>query len=132
MKTNGSISSKIFYTFFLIIFISILSFFYRTNHITDNNALNEGTLGIPMDLNPLLLSKKQSEKDIAGLIFNSLFKLDPEGQVMPDLAKSWNVTPDGKTFTIKLRESVYWHDGELLTAADINFTLSYLRNNSAL
>ncbi|MDG1990057.1 MAG: ABC transporter substrate-binding protein [Dehalococcoidia bacterium] len=85
-----------------------------------------------MDLNPLLLSKKQSEKDIAGLIFNSLFKLDPEGQVMPDLAKSWNVTPDGKTFTIKLRESVYWHDGELLTAADINFTLSYLRNNSAL
>lgn len=132
MKTDGSATSKFFYTFFLIIFISMLSFFFSTNRIVDNNALNEGTIGIPLNLNPLLLSKIQSEKDMASLIFNGLFKLDSEGNVTPDLAKSWSITPDGKTFTIKLKKSVYWHDGELLTAADVNFTLSYLRNNLAL
>tara|TARA_B110000116_G_C16788817_1_gene562536 strand:- start:1093 stop:2640 length:1548 start_codon:yes stop_codon:yes gene_type:complete len=132
MKTEASVTSKFFYTFFLIIFISILSFFFSTNSIVNNNTLNEGTVGTPLNLNPLLLSKIQSEKDMASLIFNGLFKLDSEGKIVPDLAKSWNITPDGTTFTIKLKKSVYWHDGVLLTAADVSFTLSYLRNSLTL
>ncbi len=55
-------------------------------------------------------------------IFESLltydFKLDPK----PGLAESWTISPDGRTYTFKLRRNVKWHDGKPFTADDVVFT----------
>ena len=60
-----------------------------------------------------------------GCLFDNLIRRDPRdsGQtIIPDLAHSWKVSPDGKTYTFFLREGVQFHDGAELTAEDVKAT----------
>jgi peptide/nickel transport system substrate-binding protein len=45
------------------------------------------------------------------------------------LAESWEVSPDGLTWTFHLYEDLTWHDGEPVTAEDVAFTLNYIIDN---
>jgi len=53
------------------------------------------------------------------------------GNVSPDadLAQSWTTSPDGKTWTFKLRSGVKWQDGVPFTSADVVFTYDYIIKN---
>ncbi|PYE32207.1 peptide/nickel transport system substrate-binding protein [Rhizobium sp. PP-CC-3G-465] len=42
---------------------------------------------------------------------------------IPRLAESWTTSPDGKTYTFKLRHGVTWHDGEPFTSKDVAFSI---------
>jgi len=59
------------------------------------------------------------------LIFDQLVRYD-KGDLTPApaLATSWEVAPDGLSWTFKLREGVTWHDGEPFTAEDVAFTFN--------
>jgi peptide/nickel transport system substrate-binding protein len=60
-----------------------------------------------------------------GCMFDNLVRRDPRdsGQtIIPDLAHSWEITEDGKTYTFMLRKGVQFHDGAELTSADIKAT----------
>jgi len=60
-----------------------------------------------------------------GCMFDNLVRRDPRdsGQtIIPDLAHSWQISPDGKTYTFFLREGVQFHDGGELTAEDVKAT----------
>ena len=46
----------------------------------------------------------------------------------PDLAESWTVSPDAKTYTFKLRDGLKFSDGSALTAQDVKFSLERLRD----
>jgi peptide/nickel transport system substrate-binding protein len=59
---------------------------------------------------------------VAGKIYESLLRYDFDLKPMPGLAKSWDISPDGKTYTFKLQENVKWHDGKPFTADDVVFT----------
>ena len=63
-----------------------------------------------------------SPQDIVGGIFSGLVKLDTNLQVVPDIAESWDVSPDGTVFTFTLRESARFHDGRTVTAADFKYS----------
>ena len=43
-------------------------------------------------------------------------------EMEPELATSWSVADDDKTWTVNLRQGVMWHDGTEFTAADVKFT----------
>ena len=60
---------------------------------------------------------------IAAKVFDGLLEYDTELQPQPSLAESWEVSPDGKTVTFKLREGVVFHDGQPLTSADVQFSI---------
>lgn len=60
------------------------------------------------------------------LIFDTLTWKDETG-VIPWLAKSWEVTNDGLTYTFELEENVKWHDGTAFTADDVVFSYSYYK-----
>src|SRR5579872_2279215 len=50
--------------------------------------------------------------------------------IVPDLADSWNWSPDGKTLTFKLHHGVKWHDGQPFTAKDVKCTWDLLTGKS--
>jgi peptide/nickel transport system substrate-binding protein len=64
---------------------------------------------------------------ISTKIFESLLEYKgPALTPMPGLAESWTVSPDGKTYTFKLRQGVQWHDGKPFTSADVKFSIEKL------
>src|SRR3954454_5837039 len=54
--------------------------------------------------------------------FNGLTRPGLEREPTPDLAESWTISDDGKTYVFTLRKDVLWHDGQPFTAADVKFT----------
>ena len=56
-------------------------------------------------------------------IFSGLVTLDSNLEVVPDIAESWDVSPDGKMYTFHLRDDVYFHDGRNVTADDFKSSI---------
>lgn len=75
----------------------------------------------PGMLNPAL-TPSGTTHPVTGQIFNGLVRLDRQFNPVPDLAQSWNVSPDGKTYTFNLVPGVRWHDGVPFTAADVKYS----------
>jgi peptide/nickel transport system substrate-binding protein len=65
--------------------------------------------------------------------YSLLVKIDQHNypKVVPDLAESWTVSPDGRTYTFKLRSGVVFHDGAPLTSADVKASLDRIRKPPA-
>ena len=61
------------------------------------------------------------------LVYSRLTSLTADLAVQPDLAESWTVSPDGKTYTFKLRQAKF-HNGDPLTSADVKFTFDRILN----
>ena len=79
-------------------------------------------VGDPKTFN-YIMANESSSIDIGRFMFWSLLNFDvPTQGVKPGLAESWTNSPDGKTWTFKLRKNLRWSDGELLTADDVIFT----------
>ena len=67
--------------------------------------------------------------DVINMIQSTLVALDWDGKTpLPYLAKSWEVSPDGKTYTFKLREDVQFCSGKKFTAADVVYSFDRQRN----
>ncbi len=74
-------------------------------------------------LNPWL-STSYYDLTVYGAVFDSLTRTEnlETLKVIPELATSWEVAADQKTWTVHLRQGVKWHDGVEFTAADVKFT----------
>src|SRR6266481_9434283 len=60
-----------------------------------------------------------------GCMFDNLIRRDPRDSgktIIPDLAHSWEIAEDGKTYTFHLRQGVQFHDGTDFTSADVKAT----------
>lgn len=55
-----------------------------------------------------------------------LVNVTPDGDFVGDAAESWDVSPDGKSYTFKLRDNVYFHDDTLVTADAVKFSIDRL------
>ncbi|PYM30467.1 MAG: hypothetical protein DMD80_03980 [Candidatus Rokuibacteriota bacterium] len=64
------------------------------------------------------------------MMYNQLVRFEPDMTPVPELAESWHTSPDGLTWTFKLREGVKFHDGQELTSADVKFTFDRLFEKS--
>jgi peptide/nickel transport system substrate-binding protein len=62
------------------------------------------------------------------LIFSGLFKYNTAQELKPDLADKFEVSEDKKVYTIYLKDNLAWHDGEKLTASDVVFTVSLIKD----
>ncbi len=56
-------------------------------------------------------------------MYQSLLKFSQKLEPLPELAKSWELSPDKRTYTFKLQENVFWHDGKPFSADDVIFSI---------
>lgn len=86
-----------------------------------------GTLVMIVQPEPPTLASYQSTSgpvgQVATKVYDGLLEYDFDLKPIPSLAKSWSVSPDGRTITFKLREGVKFHDGKPFTSADVQFTV---------
>ncbi|MDR2180881.1 MAG: ABC transporter substrate-binding protein [Synergistaceae bacterium] len=59
-------------------------------------------------------------------VYDSLLLKDFDGVFHPNLAESWDISPDGLEYTFRLRKGIKWQDGVDFTAADVEFTYRHL------
>jgi oligopeptide transport system substrate-binding protein len=56
------------------------------------------------------------------LAYSGLVAFDPQLNLNPDLAETWDVSPDGTVYTFHLRENAKFHDGRSVTAGDFIYS----------
>ena len=83
-----------------------------------SSTIGEG----PKTFNPFN-SKDNISALMSSIMYDGLLTTNPiTGQPAPKLAKSYTISPDGKTYTLKLRHGIKWSDGKPITADDVVFT----------
>ncbi len=81
-------------------------------------------------LDPIMVVDVASHQ-IVGKIFEPLAQMVPAAtEVMPCLAKAWEISDDGLVYTFYLREGVRFHNGELFTADDVIYSFHRLMDPS--
>ena len=64
---------------------------------------------------------------LLGNVYNGLVKQDETGKIVPDLATSWTVSPDRKTYTFKLVDNAKFTNGQQFTADDAVFSIDRVK-----
>jgi peptide/nickel transport system substrate-binding protein len=91
------------------------------------SVLRIGWGGSPDSLNPgpAVLSEAYV---LFELVYDTMFDLELDGSTYHlTLADKWDVSPDGKTHTFKIKQGIKFHDGQPLTAKDIAFTYNFYK-----
>ncbi|MGH9400077.1 MAG: ABC transporter substrate-binding protein [Thermoanaerobaculia bacterium] len=88
----------------------------------DGGILRRRLIGDPATLNAILQTGLP-EQQVLQYVSRNLLDFDARMRLVPGLAESWEVSGDGRTFTLRLRGEAVWEDGAPVTAADAVFTL---------
>ncbi|GLS28651.1 peptide/nickel transport system substrate-binding protein [Mesorhizobium albiziae] len=81
----------------------------------------------PPHLDPTAGAAAAIDEVLYANVFEGLTRISAQGEVLPDLAESWTVSDDGKSYTFKLHTGVKFHDGTDFTADDVKFSLDRAR-----
>lgn len=97
-----------------IVLTCILIFFLFARYIpTPKETLRIGRVG--------KYSIETFPSDIQSILSKGLVSITPDGKVSPELAQSWEIKDDGRTYIFTLDPEIYWHDGNQLSPADISY-----------
>jgi peptide/nickel transport system substrate-binding protein len=88
----------------------------------------EGVAAQPRYINPILSQTSDADADLAELLYTGLFRDGDTGSVEKHIASDYQVSEDGRTYTVFLRPGVRFHDGEELTADDVVFTVRSIQD----
>jgi len=127
---------KVVFVLFAILLTGVLGFGwqYYKNKTQEVPAFGgeytEGIVGEPKYINPILCHTSEADMSITKLTFASLFKFNSKMELVPELAEKYDISKDGKEYTIYLKKGVKWHDGNELTAKDVLFTTQAIQNPS--
>lgn len=105
---------------------------YVATHRVDMPAVGgeytEALIGEPRFVNPLYASASDVDTDLTHLVYSGLLKWDPESGLANDLASDVQVSEDGKTYTVKIRDDAKFHNGDDVRAADVIFTIDAVQD----
>ncbi len=91
-------------------------------------VLRVGWLGDVDSLNPFVAWSVEAY-EVFRLNYSLLTSWGPSLESVPDLAKSWESSPDGLTWTFNLVDNAKWSDGQPVTSDDVAFTFNYIIDN---
>ena len=96
-----------------------------TGSVSATRLYVEGVLGRAMNASPFG-ARSAADRALVALLFRGLVRLGPGSSVTGDLASRWDVDATGKAWTFRLRDGLYWEDGQPITAEDVAFTVGVL------
>lgn len=92
---------------------------------TSTNIL---TIGVGVDLDPFIpISQNEYIRSICGLPYDTLVKYE-NGEILPCLAASWEISEDGREISMQLRDDVTFHDGTPFNAEAAAKCLLYYKD----
>ncbi|MDD5152974.1 MAG: ABC transporter substrate-binding protein, partial [Candidatus Pacebacteria bacterium] len=136
-KTFSRRERTIFFGAVGVMAITVIVMLFYINHQfivqvpAHKGTLVEGVLNTPAHINPLLATSEigyEADRDLTALIYSGLLRDDGQGGFIPDLAKSYDVSPDGLIYTFTLKPKLLWHDGKSITASDVVFTIKTVQD----
>jgi peptide/nickel transport system substrate-binding protein len=86
------------------------------------DGLSVGMVLEPPHLDPTAGAAAAIREVTYANLFEGLTRIDADGLVRPGLAESWTISPDGLTYTFKLREGVKFHDGAAFDCGNVKFS----------
>jgi len=123
----------IFHITLVLVFISLFYVlgFVNTKYLTSvpssGGTIVEGIVGTPRFVNPVLAITR-ADHDMVALIYSGLIKLNADGNLVPDLAESIEISEDGRTYHVMLKQNIRFHNGDTLMARDVAYTIALIQN----
>lgn len=91
---------------------------------------NDITIGvIDFDTYNPVLTQSPTVRDVCGFIFEPLFGMDSSMRTIGVLANGYKTGADGKSLTVYLKQGVLCHDGSVLIAPDVVYTVNAIRSS---
>ncbi len=118
--TVGLATALIWLMFFIFENIAVLP--------TVGGEYIEGLVGTPKLINPIFESANDIDMDISALIYAKLFKYDENKKLVPELIDNYILSEDKKIYTFKLKDEIYWSNGNEITTDDVAFTFDAIQN----
>jgi peptide/nickel transport system substrate-binding protein len=131
-----SFSKKEWYIFAGLLTVLIVTTLLVLNTINNSfmvnipvrgSSISEGIVGTPRFVNPVL-ALSDADRDLVSLVYSGLMRKNVDGTLIPDLAEGYDVSKDGLSYTFTLKDKIYFHDGEPVTANDILFTINAVKD----
>lgn len=107
-----------------------LTSYYQSLQPVAGGTYREGVLGTFSTANPLYATS-DVDSSVARLLFSGLFTYDKDNALVGDLARDYEVSANGATYTVHLKTGLRWHDGRPLTSADVLYTYQSIQNPDA-
>lgn len=118
----------VFYVLALILLISSVFIVSKTSDAFSilipkrGGELVEGIIGSPRFINPIL-AISDADRDLSSLIFSGLLRPGLDGSLRNDLALKYEISEDGLSYNVTLKDNLFFHDGHPISADDVLFTV---------
>lgn len=121
------ILAAIFSTSFFALILQLNSLYFVK--VPDfGGKINEGVIGVPRFINPLLATS-DADRDLVQLIYSGLLTIDGKRNLKPSLALKYEISKDGLAYTFYINPKAKWHDGKSLDADDVIFTIKEVKDS---
>ena len=97
--------------------------------IATNSKYINLTMVEPTTINPIL-NTNQSVGYIMNLVYDGLFTIDQNYNIVPKLVSEYSIASNGKSIKITLKDAK-WHDGSSVTSSDVKYTIDLIKNNTS-
>ncbi len=131
IRAIGSFSCKEKKALLILAGLFVVSFLWLVQSVNQEfkvtvpahgGTLTEGIIGTPRLINPVL-AISDADRDITELVYSGLIRKMPDGEIVPDLASSYEISNDGLSYTFTLKDDLIFHDSKPLTTDDVLFTI---------
>ena len=99
----------------------------NTSGVTKADTVTIGLKLAPVSLDIRHQSGSAIEQVLIGNVYEALLSRDSDNKVQPGLAKSWDISKDGKTYTFHLNQNMTFSNGDKLDADDVAGSINQLK-----
>ncbi|GAB3615948.1 ABC transporter substrate-binding protein [Okibacterium endophyticum] len=98
----------------------------------EDASVTVGLVLAPDNLNIRATSGAALEQVLIDNVYEGLVSRTPDGEIVPSLAESWDVSDDGLEYTFHLAEGVTFHSGNDMTVDDVVWSLTQVKDDASL